>query len=77
MMTEDPEELGPILDDAAHDFAGNAPDVDEWDAWLEYLLEGLELQAASLDREHPFSYESMLKRLQAKIENRLKEGVWK
>jgi hypothetical protein len=77
MMTGDPGELGAILDDAAHDFAENAPDVDEWDNWLGYLLEGLELQAASLDREHPFAYESMLKRLQGKVENRLREGTWK
>lgn len=76
-MTGDREELGPILDDAAHDFAENEPDVDQWDIWLGYLLEGLELQAASLDREHPFAYESMLKRLQGKIESRLKEGIWK
>ena len=57
------DELRQKLDDAIHDFVGMAPEVGQWDRWLIYVLEGLELQAASLDPEHPKKFQAMIERV--------------
>lgn len=75
-MDNELEDLQQALDDAAHEIVESAPDVEKWDDLLVYLLEGMELQAASLDPDHPYDYEAMLARLQNKLESRLKEGEW-
>lgn len=56
------DELRQMLDDAIHDFVGMAPEVGQWDGWLIYVLKGLELQAASLDPEHPKKFQAMIER---------------
>ena len=75
-MNNELEDLQQALDDAAHQIVESAPEVGKWNDLLVYLLEGLELQAASLDPDHPYDYEAMLARLQDKIESRLKDGGW-
>jgi hypothetical protein len=50
--------------------------VEGWDELLVYLLEGMELQAASLDPDHPHDFEAMLEHLRERIAARLKEGGW-
>lgn len=75
-MDNELEGLQQSLDDTAHEIVESAPEVEKWEDLLVYLLEGMELQAASLDPDHPYDYEAMLARLQDKIENRLKEGGW-
>lgn len=57
------DELKQKLDDAIHDFVGMVPEVGQWDRWLIYVLKGLELQAASLDAEHPKKFQEMIERL--------------
>lgn len=57
------DELKQKLDEAIHDFVGMAPEVGQWDRWLIYVLKGLELQAASLDPEHPRKFQAMLERV--------------
>ena len=56
------DELKQMLDEAIHDFAGMAPEVGQWDRWFIYVLKGLELQAASLDPEHPKEFQAMIER---------------
>lgn len=73
-MAGEADELKQLLDDLANQAASLYPDVDVWDQWLAYLLDGLELQAASLDREHPRAYQAMLARLDETIRARLKKG---
>ncbi len=75
-MDNDLDDLRQTLDDTAHEIAESTPDVEQWDELLVYLLEGMELQAASLDPDHPYDYEAMLERLQDNIGVRLKEGAW-
>lgn len=75
-MDSELENLQQAMDDTAHEIVESAPDVEKWDDLLVYLLEGMELQAASLDPDHPYDYEAMLARLQDRIENRLKEEGW-
>lgn len=70
------DELKLMLDDIANQLAGAYPHIHDWEQWLLYLLDGLELQAASLDREHPAEYEAMLARLEQAIHDRLKKGAW-
>lgn len=75
-MNDELEVLKQTLDDTAHEFANVAQDIEKWDNLLVYLLEGLELQAASLDPDHPYDYEAMIARLEERIEARMKEGGW-
>jgi hypothetical protein len=75
-MDKELEDLQQVLDDTAHEIVESAPNVEKWDGLLVYLLEGMELQAASLDPDHPYDYEAMLARLQDKLESRLTEGAW-
>lgn len=75
-MTSKTEDLKLTLDDVANRFANTSPDIYEWQYWLAYLLEGLELQAASLDPDHPESYESLLQRFRDDVNSRLKKGAW-
>lgn len=70
------EDLKLTLDDVANRFTSTSPDINEWHYWLTYLLEGLELQAASLDPDHPDSYEAFLERFRDEIKSRLKKGAW-
>jgi hypothetical protein len=70
------EDLRHALDETAHEFTQEAPDVHIWDDLLVDFLEGMEWQAACLDREHPHDYEGLLLRLKGRIEARLKEGSW-
>lgn len=75
-MISKTEDLKLTLDDVANRFANTSPDINEWQYWLAYLLEGLELQAASLDPNHPESYESLLQRFRDDVNSRLKKGAW-
>jgi hypothetical protein len=75
-MNDDLEDLRQRLDEATHEIAEAVTDVEGWDELLVYLLEGMELQAASLDPDHPHDFEAMLGHLRERIAARLKEGGW-
>lgn len=75
-MISKTEDLKLTLDDVANRFANTSPDIKEWQYWLAYLLEGLELQAASLDPNHPDSFEALLEQFRDEINSRLKKGSW-
>lgn len=75
-MNDEHEDLRQILDETTHEIAEAAPDVEAWNELLDYLLEGMELQAASLDPDHPHDFEAVLAQLRERIAARLKEGEW-
>lgn len=62
LLPSEVDDLKQMLDDAIHNFVGMAPEVGQWDGWLLYVLKGLELQAASLDPEHPKKFQAMIER---------------
>lgn len=64
------------LDDSAHKLSDTVPEVENWEWWLVYFLEDLELLAASLDAQHPNEYRALLERLKDDIETKLKKGTW-
>lgn len=66
------DELRFTLNEIANLIANEVPDIDRWEPLIIYLLEDLELMAASLDPEHPENYKAMLRQLQRDIETKLK-----
>ncbi len=76
LMNHETDELKQVLDDAIHDFVGLEPKVKEWDRWILYFLQGLELQAASLDPDHPKEFEAMAARLRDEMDDRLRLDEW-
>lgn len=66
------DELRFTLNEFANLIANEVPDIDRWEPLLMYLLEDLELMAASLDPDHPENYKAMLRQLQRDIETKLK-----
>ena len=76
LMNPNLEDLRQALDETTHEIAEAVPDVEGWNELLVYLLEGMELQAASLDPDHPHDFEAMLGHLRERISARLKEDAW-
>ncbi|HEY5572473.1 MAG TPA: hypothetical protein VIK64_05595 [Anaerolineales bacterium] len=70
------DELKMDLDEIANQIADEVQEIARWEAWIVYLLEDFELQAASLDPEHPKGYRVMLERLREEIDGRLRRGAW-
>lgn len=70
------DELKMNLDEIANQIADEVHEIARWEAWIVYLLADFELQAASLDPEHPKGYRMMLERLREDIDNRLRRGEW-
>lgn len=70
------DELKLNLDEVANQIADEVQDISRWEAWIVYLLADFELQAASLDPEHPKAYRTMLERLREDIDDRLRRGEW-
>lgn len=68
------DELRFTLNEIANLIANEVPDIDRWESILMYLLEDLELMAASLDPNHPENYRDMLRQLQRDIELKLKKS---
>jgi hypothetical protein len=71
------DDLKAALDEAADELSNAAPQIEDWEPWLVYFFEDLELLAASLDARHPDRYRAMLERLKDHIETRLHKGTWK
>ena len=67
------DELRFALNEIANLIANEVPEIDRWEAMLVYLLEDLELMAASLDPDHPENYRTMLKQLRRDINMKLKK----
>lgn len=76
-MLADAEDLKSTLDEAAQQLSDTVLEVEDWEAWLVYFLEDLEMLAASLDSKHPNAYRAMLERIKADIETRLQKDTWK
>jgi hypothetical protein len=71
------DDLKAALDEAADELSHAAPEIEDWEPWLVYFFEDLELLAASLDARHPDRYKALLERLKDDIETRLHKGTWK
>lgn len=67
------DELKLTLDDAAHQLSDAVLEIKDWEPWLVYFLEDLEMLAASLDSQHPSGYRELLDRLKDHIELKLQE----
>lgn len=71
------DELKFELEDTAHKISDTVEDINSWEFWLIFLLEDLELMAASLDSEHPRKYKILLENLKEDIETKLEKDIWK
>lgn len=71
------EDLKSTLDEAAQQLSDTVLEVEDWEPWLVYLFEDLEMLAASLDARHPNGYRTLLERLRDDIEIKLQKGTWK
>jgi len=58
----------------AKEIADLEPDPNDWDGWVSYLLEELQLQA-SRDFK-PAAFESMLETLKTSLAARIESGKW-
>ena len=76
-MFSDAEELKSRLDEDAQQLSDMVVEIEDWEPWLVYFLEDLEMLAASLDSKHPHGYRALLERLQDDIETKLRKGTWK
>ena len=76
-MLADVENLKSTLDEAAHQLSDTVLEIEDWEPWLVYFLEDLEMLAASLDARHPNGYRALLERIKADIETRLQKDTWK
>ena len=76
-MIREIDDLKAALVEAADELSKAAPEIEDWEPWLVYFFEDLELLAASLDARHPDRYKAILERLKDHIETRLHKGTWK
>ncbi|HEY5572574.1 MAG TPA: hypothetical protein VIK64_06105 [Anaerolineales bacterium] len=76
-MLADAEDLRLTLDEATQQLTDTVLEIENWEPWLVYFLEDLEMLAASLDARHPNSYRALLERLKDDIETKLQKGTWK
>jgi hypothetical protein len=76
-MLADVEDLKATLDETAQQLSDTVLEIENWESWLVYFLEDLEMLAASLDARHPNGYRALLERLKDDIETRLQKDTWK
>jgi alpha-L-fucosidase len=76
-MLADVEDLKSTLDEAAHQLSDTVLEIEDWEPWLVYFLEDLEMLAASLDARHPNGYRALLEQLKDDIENKLQKETWR
>jgi alpha-L-fucosidase len=76
-MLADVENLKSTLDEAAHQLSDTVLEIEDWEPWLVYFLEDLEMLAASLDARHPNGYRALLEQLKDDIENKLQKETWR
>ena len=75
-MLAEREDLKLELEDCANQLGDTVPEVANWQPWLVYFLQDLELSAASLDRQHPNEYKALLKQLRDEIDYRIHKDRW-
>ncbi len=75
-MSTRQEELQDEIIDLATLMANVLPRPEEWDSYLQELLEVLEGEAMEIDPNHPEQYNLLLVRLREAIHNRLDQGEW-
>ena len=68
------DEIQDALDEMARDIALIEPNPQDWEWWVSYLLEQMEMQAEKLGQTN--QYEFTQKVLTKKIHNRIKGGRW-
>lgn len=76
-MLADVENLKSTLDEAAHQLSDTVLEIEDWEPWLVYFLEDLEMLAASLDARHPNGYRALLERFKDDIETKLQKDTWR